>query len=210
MPPQRLGKPIIGLAGGIGAGKSLVADCLRQRRCAIIDSDQLARTALGDAGVRGAIVQRFGEQVLDEQDHINRRQLARLVFADARALADLEAFIHPWVHQQRQVQRQAALADAAAVAVVEDCPLLFEKGIDRTCDCTLFIMADRALRLERVARSRGWSEAELTAREKNQWQLDIKAARADYVLQNNGDAAACCQQVARLLAQILHQYQLQG
>lgn len=196
--------PVIGLAGGIGSGKTLVARQLAQLGCAVIDSDLLARQMLDEPACRAQIVRRWGDRVVGADGAIDRKALAAIVFADDAQLRSLEAIIHPAVHRERARLREEYACNDSILAIVEDCPLLFEKGLDAECDVTIFVASSRATRLRRVAASRGWSERDLVAREKMQWELDIKAQRADYVVSNDADEADCLRQVSRILSQILH------
>ncbi|MCC7409319.1 MAG: dephospho-CoA kinase [Phycisphaeraceae bacterium] len=197
-------KPILGLIGGVGSGKSLVARQFASLGCAVIDADELAREALDSPAVRGELRQWWGSEVLGEDGRVNRRVVAQKVFNSPQELARLEGLIHPQVHAGRERLRGQYLADPAVVAIVEDCPLLLEKGIDAGCDVVVFVDAPRDVRLARVAASRGWAEAELDRREKNQWPLDKKVRRADYVIKNDAGEQECLTQTRRVLSQILH------
>ncbi len=198
-------KPVIGLAGGIGAGKSLVARQLASLGCGVIDADALARAVLEEPQVQKTLRKWWGEQVIGPDGGVDRAALARRVFEDPEALTRLEGLIHPRVHARRRALRERMMADPQVTAIVEDCPLLFEAGIDRTCDATIFIDADRATRLSRVAASRGWDEAELHRRESRQQPLDNKAARADYKVNNGSDEQYTLEQVRGILEQIMEQ-----
>ena len=195
-------KPVIGLIGGIGAGKSFVARQFARLGCAVIDSDELAKTALADPGVRSRIVERWGRRVLDSRGQVDKAALARVVFPDAAELSQLEQMVHPKVHELRSGLRRRHEADPAVCAIVEDCPLLLEKDLAGQCDVTVFVDADRRLRLQRVA-ERGWTDEDLAQREKNQLALDFKAGFADHVVDNNADEAHCVEQVRGVLSQIL-------
>ncbi|MCC7204502.1 MAG: dephospho-CoA kinase [Phycisphaeraceae bacterium] len=197
-------KPILGLIGGVGSGKSLVARQFASLGCAVIDADQLARQALDRPAIREQLRQWWGPDVLDEAGRVDRRAMAQRVFSNPQELARLEGLIHPEVHAGRERLRGQYLADPDVVAIVEDCPLLLEKGIDAGCDVVVFIDAPRDVRLARVAASRGWAEAELDRREKNQWPLDKKVQRADYVIKNDAGVQECLTQTRRVLSQILH------
>ena len=200
--PATRHKPVIGLMGGIGAGKSFVARQLASLGCAVIDSDELARAALDDPEVRSGISSHWGDRVLDDQGRVDRAALARIVFDDGAALARLEELVHPYVHRMRHGLRQQHEDDPAVRAIVEDCPLLMEKQLESECDATIFVRAGRETRLRRVA-ARGWSDKDLAEREKNQLGLDKKAGHADYVVDNDADAAHCMAQVRGALSQIL-------
>jgi len=195
-------KPVIGLLGGIGAGKSFAARQFALLGCAVIDSDELATTALGDPDVRRQVADRWGLQVLDESGRVDRKALAQLVFKDADELQLLEQMIHPKVHELRSNLRRQYQADPAVPAIVEDCPLLLEKDLVDQCDVIVFVDADRPLRLQRVA-ERGWSDKELAQREKNQLALDAKADISDHIIDNSADEAHCARQVRGVFSLIL-------
>lgn len=196
-------KPVIGLAGGIGSGKSLVAAQMAALGCAVIDADQLARQALDQSETREQLVNWWGLQVLNKQGRVDRHAVGQIVFADPDQLHRLEQLIHPQVHRARHKLIQQYQQDAEFVAIVEDCPLLFETGLDKHCDKIIFIKVSRENRLRRLAESRGWSDQELARREKNQLGLDKKAQKADYIIMNDAGEDECLSQVRRVLSQIL-------
>ena len=200
--PGRPQKPVIGLTGGIGSGKSFVARQLAELGCAVIDSDELAGQALDDPHVRRLIAERWGGQVFGGDGRVDRAALARIVFPDTAQLQELERMVHPRVHELRGELRSRYQTDPTVRALVEDCPLLVENQLQDECDATVFVRADRGTRLRRVA-ERGWSDRDLAAREKNQLGLDIKAELADYVIANDADEAHCMAQVRGVLSQIL-------
>jgi len=201
--PPTSHKPVIGLAGGIGSGKSLVATQLASLGCAVIDADQLAKQALGQPQVREQLVDWWGPQILNEQGEIDRHAVGQIVFDDPGQLHRLEQLIHPLVDQARGRLRQRYQEDADAVAIIEDCPLLFETGLDKRCDKIIFVKTSRENRMRRLAASRGWSDQELARREKNQTGLDTKAQKADYIVVNDAGEDECLSQVRRVLSQIL-------
>jgi len=201
--PPASHKPVIGLAGGVGSGKSLVATQLAALGCAVIDADQLAKQALGQPEVREQLVHWWGPKILNGQGEIDRHAVGQIVFDDPDQLHRLEQLIHPLVHQARGRLGQRYQEDADAIAIVEDCPLLFETGLDKHCDKIIFVKTSRENRMRRLATSRGWSDQELARREKNQIGLDTKAQKADYIIVNDAGEDECLSQVRRVLFQIL-------
>ncbi|HEV7302153.1 MAG TPA: dephospho-CoA kinase [Tepidisphaeraceae bacterium] len=194
------GKPIIGVAGGIGSGKSFVARLFGEMGCVVIHSDDLVHQAYADPQVRQTVRQWWGEGVILPDGKVDRRAIGRIVFADPAQRERLEGLLHPIVDRIRQAQMTAA--SAGTLAFVWDSPLLFETGLNKRCDAVVFVEADPAVRLVRVA-GRGWDANELARREKNQWPLDKKRALADYALDNTADAAQTRDHVSRLLSRIL-------
>jgi dephospho-CoA kinase len=194
-------KPVIGLAGGVGAGKSAVAQILSRLGCVVCNSDDLARQALRDPAIRAELVTWWGNDVLDRDGEIDRAAVAAIVFSRPPELRRLESLVHPWIEAQRKTLFEMAPADVCALVI--DAPLLFEAGLDAECDAVIFVDADRETRLARVAEGRGWDEQELGKREDSQLPLDEKRTRSDYVVSNNGDLRALSEQVHRTLNEIV-------
>ena len=201
--PLSKAKPIIGLAGGIGSGKSTVAAMMSRLGGYVIDADALARQALQQPQVRRQLEDWWGPGVLDEQGRVDRRKVADRVFDSPQERQKLESVIHPLVSRERQRLVVAAQKDPAVRFIVQDVPLLFEVGLDKECDYTVFVEASSGTRLRRVERTRGWDRAELERREKNQWPLERKKKAADAIIDNDGDEAQCLGQVRSLLDRIL-------
>jgi dephospho-CoA kinase len=202
--PSESSKPIIGLMGGPGSGKSTVARCFAELGCAVIDADKLAHDALLQGDVMAEVRQRWGGEVFGDSGAIDRKKLGGVVFADTDALRALEAIVHPRVHAGRQRERDLQRADAGVVAIVEDCPLLLESELADQCDVLVFVEVPEALRLKRVAESRGWDAAELRKRDKSQLPLDTKRREADYVIRNDRDLDHTREQVRSVLHRITH------
>ncbi|MBL4700567.1 MAG: dephospho-CoA kinase [Phycisphaeraceae bacterium] len=196
-------KPVIGLTGGIGSGKSFVASLLKQLGCGVIDSDRFSRQALSDPEICSQIKNIWGDTLFLDDGRLNRQAMAQRVFTSPNQLKQLEQIIHPYVHKLRTVNRKQMLENPAIIAVVEDCPLLYETGLDSEVDVTIFIAVETKIRLSRVHLTRGWSELELIKREKNQLKLDTKAKYADYVINNNGSEKECSDQISLVLSKIL-------
>lgn len=197
-----MGRPmVIGLVGGIGAGKSAVARVLADLGCVVSDSDAQARAALDEPGVRDQLVTWWGKQILGADGRIERSKVAKIVFDRPRDRKRLEGVIHPRVRIARQVSLDRA-EQSGAPAMVIDAPLLFEAGVDQECDVVIFVDAPLSQRLARVRESRGWDEAELTRRESAQMSLEEKKARSGYVVVNDGDLAALRDRVLEVFERI--------
>lgn len=203
--------PVIGLAGGIGAGKSAAAQAFARLGCAVIDSDKEAKAALDRPDVRDALRSWWGAGVIDPSGRVDRPAVAKIVFADPAQRARLERLIHPLIRRTREAAQKEALA-ANAPAIIYDAPLLFEAGIDASCDAVVWVHCPRDERLRRVRASRGWDEAELARREASQWPEDDKRRRCGFEIDNGRDAGAGVPlnpsvdaQAARVLAILLHE-----
>jgi dephospho-CoA kinase len=188
---------VIGLLGGVGSGKSTVAGLLARRGLRVLDADAEAREVTRLPEVRAALQRRFGTDVLDASGELDRERLARRVFGDPAATADLNALVHPAV----RARLAAALDAAGGQPVVLDVPLLLESPLAARVTCWVFVEAPEAVRDARVA-ARGWQPDERTRREARQAGLDAKRARADHVLENSGSLAHLEAQVDALLRQI--------
>ena len=189
--------PIIGIAGGIGSGKSRVAAILRELGCLVSDADALAKAMLDEASVRQVIAGWWGDAVFDDKGHVDRAAVADMVFDDPSELQRLEALLHPLVERARGAEFDAAPEGTPALVI--DAPLLFEAGLEKQCDVILFVDASRSIRLERLIEGRGWNADELDRREDQQISLDEKRARAHHVLQNHGGVDDLREQVEQIL-----------
>jgi dephospho-CoA kinase len=196
-------KPIVGLLGAPGSGKSTVAHCFEKHGAGVVDADQLARAALNSQAVQDELRSAWGNDVFSETGQVDRAAVAKKVFQNDEQKKFLESLVHPRVAEGRAELHREFEADPAVRLVVEDCPLLLETGLDEQCDVLLLVEASEAVRLGRVEKNRCWGRAELEQREKNQWSLDIKRQRADYVIVNEGSEAGVCQDVERLIDPIL-------
>ncbi len=193
--------PVIGLAGGIGAGKSTVASAFARLGCFVIDSDARAKAALDRPEVRSQLVQWWGESILAPDGRIDRSKIAAIIFANPEQRHRLEQLVHPIVREDRAAMIREALA-AGARAVIVDAPLLFEAGVDSECDTVVFVDAPREQRLERVRQTRQWDEPELARREASQLSVDEKRRRSQFIVENSGKLGGIDAQVAGILSAI--------
>lgn len=196
-------KPVIGLAGGIGSGKSTVARALEALGCGVVSADSDAHLVLELPEVQQELRRWWGDKVIGPDNRLSRKQIAAIVFANPAEAQRLNALVHPRVGQLRVRRTQAFFADPRISAVVWDAALLFEVGLHRECDAAIFVEVPYEQRLARVQQTRGWTAEELARRENLQFPLDKKRKLADYVLDNSGEEAASLHQVQRVLSQIL-------
>ena len=193
--------PLIGIAGGIGAGKSSVARILGELGCVVSESDAAARAALHEPHIRDELVRWWGSGIVNPQGAIDRSAVASIVFSNPGERRRLERLTHPWIEARRKELFARAPADAPALVI--DAPLLFEAGLDSECDAVIFVDSSRSNRLQRVAADRHWNDAELDIREQSQLALDEKRSRADYIVTNDGDWSELKAQVRGVLQQIV-------
>jgi dephospho-CoA kinase len=180
---------LIGLTGNIGSGKSSVSRLLADHGATIVDADVLARRAVEvDTPAYEQIVERWGSAVLSPDGHLDRAALRRIVFADPQQLEELNRIVHPEVERLGAELIEAARARGDRV-VVCDVPLLFERHMTDRFDRIVLVDADRAIRLERLVRDRGLRETEAMEMIAAQMPADLKRARADFIIDNNGSLA---------------------
>lgn len=175
---------VVGLTGGIGSGKSTVADLLVQRGATLVDTDAIAHALTAPGGAAMPVLQKaFGESLLRADGALDRVEMRRLVFTDASAKARLEAILHPMIRAESDRQCAAAQSPYVVLAV----PLLVESGIYRQrCDRILVVDCDEATQVARVIARSGMTEPEVRAIIAAQAAREIRLAAADDVVDNSG------------------------
>lgn len=175
---------VIGLTGGIGAGKSSVAGLLAQKGAVVIDADAITRQ-LQEPGtdVFDAIVERFGPTSVSSDGTLDRAALAEIAFHDPQALADLNHIVHPAVGAEI-AERMRGLAHTDAVVVL-DIPLLVETGNAYPVSGVLVVDTDPETAVRRLI-DRGMREGDVRARVSRQASREERLARADIVIDNRG------------------------
>jgi len=196
-------KPIIGILGGIGSGKSTVAKEFGKLGCGVVDADELAHDLLDKDGVREEIVGLFGQEVCNSSGIIDRQKLADVVFADAQKLGLLNNIIHPRVMEQAEALIQRYNGQNELRAIVLDIPLLAEVGWEKRCDKLIFVQCDGRVRAERAKKAGLFDENQRRIRENFQISLDNKASLADNIIYNNSDFSELVRQVANIFTSIL-------
>ncbi len=186
----------IGLTGGIASGKSTVARKLEQLGAVTIDADVLARdvVALGTEGLK-AVVARFGDSVLAANGSLDRRALARVIFADPRARADLNAIIHPLVRERAAELEAAAPAGAVVVHVI---PLLVETGQQDRFDVVVVVDTTVEEQLRRLTRRDGLTRTEAEQRVAAQASREERLGAATHVIDSSGPVQETMRQVGEL------------
>ena len=190
---------VVGLTGGIGAGKSTVAELFARLGALVIDADQLARMAIerGSDGFADVML-RFGDEIIVNGD-IDRKKLAEIVFSDEQARKDLEAIIHPRV--------QALFAEAVSDLdhddiLIYEIPLLVETGAAEKFDYIVTVESDIQLRTERLLK-KGLYISQIEKRMASQATEEARTAVADSVIRNDGDEDSLLRQVENLWESVL-------
>ncbi len=193
---------LVGLTGGIASGKSTFSALLRARGVPVIDADALARAVVAPGSPTLArIAEAFGPQALSPDGSLDRRWMGARVFADPGERRRLEAITHPAIREAmlEEVERLEAAGHSLAVY---DVPLLYEVGLEGLVESIVVVWTPRAVQLQRLARRDALPPAEAEARLGAQLPLDDKAARADFVIENDGPPDALAAKADRLLADL--------
>jgi len=209
-------KPIIGILGGIGSGKSTVAAEFAKLGCKVIDADTIAHELLDEPSVKEKVVVLFGRSILNPEGKIDRGKLAEVVFADVRsqkseirsqksesALCLLSSVLHPLVLQRARELIKQYDCQNQVKAIVLDMPLLVEVGWDKRCDKLIFVDCEQKLRLDR-AKKLGFDKNQVKIRENFQISLDNKANLADNTIENNSDFSVLAKQVVNIFSYIMY------
>lgn len=192
-------KPVVGLVGAIGAGKSLAAAILGELGGVVIDGDRIGHAVLKRADVLAKLTRRWGPRVVRPDGTPDRRAIAGIVFPDPAERAALEGIVYPHIQAGVRDRIAAADADPGCRFVVLDAAVMLEAGWHGACDKLIYVDAPRDLRLARVAARSGWTAEDLAAREAAQMPAAEKAARADAVVVNDGTPAELRDRLGRLL-----------
>ncbi|MEQ2005547.1 MAG: dephospho-CoA kinase [Limisphaerales bacterium] len=192
---------VYGLTGGIGMGKSTVAQLLQQRGVPVVDTDALARKVVepGQPAL-AAIQEMFGAAVLAQDGSLRRDELARRVFGSDMARKQLEALLHPRIRELwlAQVEEWRAAGVKLGVVVI---PLLFETNAAKSFDKVVCVACSATSQQQRLA-ARGWTAEQIQQRLGAQWSIEKKMAQSDYVIWTEGGPEVTLTQVERLLGQV--------
>jgi dephospho-CoA kinase len=198
---------VVGLTGGIGSGKSTVADGFAARGAVVIDADRVAREVVepGEPAL-AEIAERFGPEVIDADGRLDRAALAAIVFADATERGALEAITHPRIGE-RIAARLRAVADeerrdGRQRVVVLDHPLLVEQGLHEGLAAVVVVTAPAETRIERLVAHRGMDAADARARIAAQTDDEARRAIATHVIDNSGDRDALAARIDQVWADL--------
>lgn len=189
----------IGITGGIACGKSLVRKVLDGLNVLTIDADEIVHDLLqNDKGVIKEIVELFGEEILNEQGGINRKELAKIVFPYPDKLKQLENIIHP--HTYTRITEFLTTSKTSIAAVV--IPLLFETNRQNLFDSVWLVTAEETQQIERLKLRDNMLEDEARQRIASQMPQTTKKAMADKIIDNSGQIEYVQKQVEDLLVEI--------
>jgi len=196
-------KPIIGILGGIGSGKSTVAAEFAKLGCKVIDADRIAHKLLDEPAVLEDIVASFGRTILDSQGRIDRRKLANIAFDSGDKLTLLNSIVHPLVLARAEQLIEQYNRHPEVVVTVLDMPLLVEVGWDKRCDKLVFVDCKRQIRMNRAEKNGFFDKNQLKNRENFQISLDNKINITDNIIDNNSGFSALAKQVADVFSCIM-------
>jgi len=183
---------VLGIVGGVAAGKSVVAEEFERLGAARIDADRLGHDALRLPEVATAARERWGDAIFGSDGRIDRPSLGAIVFAEGPDAEQerryLVSLTHPRITQMFEREKARCEKEGKSVMIL-DAPLLIEAGWASLCDRVIWVESTEADRLRR-AKERGWSEDELHLREASQLPFEEKRSRADSVIDNTGTREA--------------------
>ena len=191
---------VIGLTGGIGAGKSTVSDYLLDKGFTVIDADKIARsmTEKGSESLQ-ALTEAFGEDILFTDGCLDRKKLAAIVFSDEKKRLVLEELTTKKVVQIIEEKITGLQEEGYEAPVFIDAPLLFESGADKLCDAVWLVDASIDIRIRRVMARDDVTSEEVKRRILNQMSSSEKIARSTDIIDNSKGKEALYEQVERLL-----------
>jgi dephospho-CoA kinase len=177
---------VLGLTGGIGSGKSMVAQMFAQLGAALIDADKVAREVVepGQPALQ-EIAATFGPDVLLPDGRLDRPKLAGIIFADPAERAKLDAITHPRIRARMDEEVKARRSEPGVLIV--DIPLLFENDRAKSVERVIVVWVDPQTQLLRLRQRDGLSAEAARQRVAAQMPLDAKRARADHVIDNSGN-----------------------
>ncbi len=196
--------PVIGLVGGVGSGKSSIANHLCSHRLiVVIDGDAVGHRVLEEVQIKDQIRQIFGDLVFDDRGKIDRSRLGSRVFGESpqqqQSRNELEKLVHPRIKELLSDQIDQVRQDGTDEAIFLDAAILFEAGWNDLCDSVVFIDTPLSARRRRVAESRGWNEETLEKRELSQWPLARKRQHANGTIDNSNSLDDAARQLEQIL-----------
>ena len=179
--------PVIGIVGGLASGKSTVARLLEARGACAVDADRIGHEVLELPEVRHSLTEAFGGGILGADSRIDREQLAAAVFGRPEQVRRLNDIVHPIIIRKMREEMVRLQAHRDVPLVVLDVALLMETQLHgEMCRALLFVNTPEDLRRRRAAETRGMTAEQFAARERAQLPTDVKAAEADFTVNNTG------------------------
>jgi dephospho-CoA kinase len=178
----------IGLTGGIGSGKSLVAAVFRSLGSPVLSADEIARNLTdSDPIIKKRIREEFGSEVFKGDGTLDRKAMAGIVFSNKKKRERLNAIVHPAVLKKIEEETKKLERDGDTPFVIHEAALIYEAGVDKSLDYVIVVDADEDKRIHRVMDRDGISRADVQRRIDAQIPAEMKRKMADFVIENDGD-----------------------
>ncbi len=191
---------IIGITGGIGSGKTTASEYLKSRGFHVIDADRIGHEIMQPGmPVLIELAMVFGGDILDDNGVLNRKKLAEAAFADPQNKKMLDSITHKEIFEEIR-RRMDILSDQGVKIVFLDAALLFETGLENTCEQTWLIDAEDKIRIKRAMDRDGSTRDQVLARLKNQMSSEEKRKRASHIIDNSGDLEQLYKQLDVLIS----------
>lgn len=187
----------IGLTGGIGSGKTMVARLFETMGCAIYNSDDRAKDVYFEPSVKQEVIALLGNEAYTDSVTLNKNFISEKIFSDNRLRQKLNAIIHPAV----KLDFTRFIAQFPNQLIIKESAILFETGIYKDLDAMILVSAPIDQKIERVKKRNGISDEEVKKRMSSQWTDEQKAPLADYIV-DNADDQALIPQVLTILKQL--------
>ena len=197
---------ILGVTGGMGAGKSELSRCLISYGAGCLDADSVAYDLLESGAGRSALRSRFGRDIEDEEGRLDRRLLGWRALANRDSMEDLYAIIKPGLEEKLRCCLRSFSQKNPREIVVFDAPLLYEWGIEGWTDKVVVVYADRKIRIDRIIRRSGLSRIEVERRMTLQMDEEEKRDRANFSINNSGNLQFLHEQAELLWAHLTETY----
>ncbi len=195
---------LVGLTGGIGSGKSQVAQMFKRLGAYLIDADELAHEAVQpDRPVLKRIVEAFGPEILNPDGTLERATLGRQVFDDAEKRELLNSIVHPYVFREEERRRKEIAQKDPKAIVLFDAALLIETGSDQLMDKVILVTIDRRKQIGRIMKRDGLSREEAVRRIEAQMPQSKKKSRADYMIDGGQPLDAVEAQVGQIYKELV-------
>lgn len=197
---QRMHMPkIIGITGSIASGKSTVSNYLKEKGYEIIDADEIVKEEKAkDKQVYKALVEKFGQSILDEDLEIDNNALEKIIFDDESTRKTINTIIHPVVYEVCEKRINSSNKAVVFLSV----PLLYEAGFDKLCDDVICVNINEDIQIERLEKRNNLEYDEAKKRIISQMPLEEKCQKATFIIDNSGDLCYTIEQVEKILQKI--------
>ena len=193
-------KYIIGITGGSGSGKTTVFDAFRKKGVEVVDGDKVARLIMepGQECLEETVLA-FGNEILDEDGRLKRRELAKIVFSNSEKLETLNKITHKYITQYFLDRVKHSSSDIVGI----DGAALFESGIDKLCDSLIGVVSDEEIRVERIMKRDGISERDARMRINSQKNNQFYIENCDFLVYNNNEEEKIPEMIEEVLGKLV-------